>query len=356
MKHTTPLVSVVVLNYNGENYLLNCLASVLKNDYSNYELILVDNASTDKSLKLAETYFGGNPRLRIIQNKENLGFSGGNNIGFQHSSGKYIVFLNNDTTVASDWLTQLVNAMENDSTIGIAQSLIYTIDGEKIQTAGWLFSNYLLKKYGLFEGKPDTSLYKQTFEVSFVCGASMIIRREILEVMGAFDDRIPFFYDDTLLSLKTILAGKKVVTVSNSKVFHISGATNVWKIRFTTYNLFKSNIVLLFDVYYKKMDLSKALMFNILHTAVMSFFNIQKKNVAAILGILEASVWGLMNYKFIWENRVIHWSKAVISPEELKNKFIKVNLPIAFYLFPTKLNRERFLTIIHSYEMSTIKR
>ncbi len=221
MPLVNPLVSVIILNYNGESYLTDCIDSVLKNQYPNFEVILVDNASTDHSLRIAQDIFAGDQRLHIIQNEKNLGYSGGNNVGFEHCSGKYVLFLNNDTTVAPDWLTPLVDAMENDPTIGVAQSLIYSIDGKKVQSAGWLFSNYLLKKYRLCEDKPSSTAFEPVFEISFACGASLIVRRDILENMGAFDYNAPFFYDDTLISLKSMLAGKRVVTISGSKMYHI---------------------------------------------------------------------------------------------------------------------------------------
>ena len=84
---------------------------MLKTSYPNFEVILVDNASTDQSLNTIKENFGSDNRLKIIENSVNSGFSGGNNVGFSHCSGDLIAFLNNDTTVESDWLTHLVNAL-----------------------------------------------------------------------------------------------------------------------------------------------------------------------------------------------------------------------------------------------------
>ena len=181
MLESPPLVSVIILNYNGESYLDNCVASVLKNSYPNYEVLLVDNASTDLSVKNAMQTFGGDSRLRFIQSEKNLGFSGGNNLGFSHSKGDFIVFLNNDTVVDPEWLTHLVNAMQMDKSIGLAQSTILMIDGQKIQTAGWLYSNYLVQKYGLAENKTSGLRLQPVFEVSVASGASMITRRSLID-------------------------------------------------------------------------------------------------------------------------------------------------------------------------------
>jgi len=104
IQKNTPLVSIIILNFNGENYLERCLFSVLGTKYPNFEVIFVDNASTDSSLKIVEKTFGNDKRLRIFHNTKNLGFSAGNNFGLRQSRGDYIVFLNNDTIADPYWL------------------------------------------------------------------------------------------------------------------------------------------------------------------------------------------------------------------------------------------------------------
>ena len=350
-----PLVSIVILNYNGKSCLLDCLHSVFETKYPNFEVILVDNASKDNSLKMAMQVFSANPRLQIVANQTNVGFSGGNNIGFAYSKGEYIVFLNNDTIVDPDWLATLVSAMQNDSSIGLAQSMILNIGGDTIQTAGWLFSDYLLHKYQLCKDKPIDLKFQPIFEVSFVCGACMMIKREVAQEMGLLDSNMPFFYDDTLLSLKTWLAQKRVVTVSNSKIRHIGGATNVWNIRFTTYHLLKSNICLLFDVYPKLTELSKALLVNGFFISTNSVFCLKNKNVAAVLGNINALTWSLKNFPYMWRNKLNHQNKTRVSSRKLKEKFVRVKLPVPFYLIPSKLGRECLAFEIGKYE-KTIKK
>jgi GT2 family glycosyltransferase len=202
--NSLPLVSIVILNYNGQNYLNNCLTSVLNNNYPNYEVLLVDNDSKDSSFNDAKTLFGNESSRQIYSNHANLGFSGGNNAGFEHCNGEYVVFLNNDTLVEPNWLTS-INALETDASIGLAsQSLILMMDGQTIQTGGWIFSNYLVFKHALGEKKPATQSFKPVFEVPIASGASMIIKKSLIVEIGLFDSAIPFFYDDTLLSFKVL--------------------------------------------------------------------------------------------------------------------------------------------------------
>lgn len=345
-----PFVSIVVLNFNGKDYLPNCIDSVLKNKYPNFELILVDNASTDGSIQPIRDLYGSDPRIEIVESRENLGFSGGNNLGFEHSRGEYIVFLNNDTRVEADWLLHLVEALENDSTIGIAQSLIYSMDGKTIQSAGWIFSDYLIKKYVLYPDKPPDLKLKPVFDVSFVCGATMIVRREILDDMGAFEPKVPFFYDDTLLTLKTRLRGKRAVTVTASKMYHASGATNVWKTYFTTYNLHKANNILIFDVFQKSTDLIKAAVCNTANATSNTFFNIRNQDIAATAGNINAFIWTIRNFPFIWRNRLKHWSKTAVTSEQLKNDFVRMKLPIALYFLPSHLSADMLRYAMYAHE------
>lgn len=356
MPELTPLVSVIILNYNGKQYLQGCVNSVLKNQYPNLEVILVDNASTDDSLQQVQDLYGSNPKLRIIKSSENLGFSGGNNLGYEKSRGKYIVFLNNDTLVEPDWLNSLVDALETDPSIGIAQSLVYQFDGKTIQTAGWVFSDYLIKKIALCLDKPNGLGLKPIYDVSFVSGASMIIRREILDTMGAFEPKVPFFYDDTLLSLKTRLLGKRAVTIADSRMYHAGGATSIWKKRFTTYNLFKAKNILIFDIFYKRRDLIKAVTLNTISVASDVNFNIMKGDTAAVIGIIDAFAWALRNFPFIWQSRLKLWSAAEVPPAQIGSDFVKVKIPIAFYLFPSQTLTGHITCATNRYEKSIRKK
>jgi GT2 family glycosyltransferase len=338
----TPLASIIILNYNGKNYLNNCLASVLKNKYSNYEVILVDNASTDSSLQDAARLFGSDPHLKIVRNHSNLGFSGGNNAGYLHCRGEYVVFLNNDTTVDAAWLTSLVNTLQSDPTIGLAQSKILMMDSDRIQIGGWVFSDYLVRKHPIAQNQSSQVKLAPCFEVSVASGASMITRRSLIEEYGLFDANIPFFYDDTLLSVKTWLAGKRVVTIADSQVRHILGATSAWNLEKTTFNLLKAKICLLFDVYSRPCELILAVFVNAVYTLISTLYALLNRRLPVVYANIRGFTWMLGNLRFLWQNRLIRWSKAKISPQMLKEKLVKIHLPVALYLLPSKLSEASF--------------
>lgn len=323
---------------------------MLQNNYRNYEVILVDNASTDASLDLVERTFGDDPHLRIIRNSKNLGFSGGNNLGYAQAYGEYIVFLNNDTVVDACWLTALVNALQMDPTIGLAQSKILNMDRESIQIGGWIFSNYLVRKHPLGQNKPSSHKFRSVFEISVASGASMIAPRALIEQTGLFDPKIPFFYDDTLLSFKVWMTNHRVVTVTDSKIRHMLGASKAWNVENTTFNLQRANTCLLFDVYYHPHELAKAYIVNSIHSLFHLVYALKNHNLGIIRANIHSLTWALHNFKFLWQKRTIHWSQTKVSPETLKEKFIRIHLPPALYLVPSKLGENMFLHAVGNYE------
>jgi len=129
MRKEELLVAVIVLNHNGAAYVERCLNSIFLNHYSNFEVIFVDNNSSDGSVELASRLFNSNPHFIIIRNSENLGFSVGNNIGFKRTKAKYVIVLNNDTEVAENFIDTLVNVAESDETIGSVGCKIVQQDG-----------------------------------------------------------------------------------------------------------------------------------------------------------------------------------------------------------------------------------
>jgi GT2 family glycosyltransferase len=330
-----PLVSIVILNYNGERFLDKCLSSVLKTDYPNFEVILVDNGSTDGSLRSAVETFANDARLKIVRNAKNLGFGPGNNVGFEHSLGDYVVFLNNDTFVDSSWLEQLVDAMEKDRTIGLAQCTILDAKSKEVQNIGWLISDYCVFLYPIRLANFCGQRIPDTFEVSYVSGAAMVIRRDLAKDIGLFDPKYFWFYDDTYLSFKTWLAGKRVVTVSRSKIYHVGSATS----GVGTFFILSRNAIclisLIFDIYAGFVNLMKALFIYYFNLGIVSFKDfVENKRTTRVWANTYAICWTLRNLKYIWRNRLKYWRKARIDESTLLLKMSRIHIPASVYLVP----------------------
>lgn len=264
-----PRVSIVILNWNGWEDTIECLESIYRIDYPHYDVIVVDNGSTDDSVQKIKSYAQGmvevsseffvyNPynkpikvfelseieakqakfdrplynkfdidrRLILIKNERNYGFSEGFNIGIKFALGvfnpDYILLLNNDTVVSKEFLTELVKVLEHRSDIGIATPFIHFYNNpEKIQMGGerirWGIIPYSKKLW-----------YKDTREVidncEFATGVALCVRSQMLPVVGFLDDT-KLLLADIDFHLRAIKAGYKVATVRKSKVFHKVSAT-----------------------------------------------------------------------------------------------------------------------------------
>ncbi len=226
-------VSIIIPNYNGQKYLGDCLASLHRLDFPGdmYEIIVVDNASSDRSREFIAAMY---PNVVLIKAEKNLGFASGCNLGIKNSSGEYIVLLNNDTVVDSNWLKELVIVADTDPEIAIVGSkLLFHHARDTIQNA----MSYLTDKGDggdMATHQPDEGQYDTIREGMAVCGASMLIKRTLIEDIGALDEDFFAYYEDMDLCYRTRLYGKKIVFAPKSIVYHIHSATSgEWSPLFT---------------------------------------------------------------------------------------------------------------------------
>jgi GT2 family glycosyltransferase len=214
----SPPVSVIIVNWNGMDYLKYCLDSLRAQTFPDFEVIVVDNGSTDGSVQcLRENYRGW---VRVLPNPRNEGFSGGNNRGIRAASGKYIVLLNNDARADFRWLEELVKAAEENPRAGMLACKIYLQEGSRIiDNVG-----HLMYRDGLNRGKGrlevDRGQYEKMEEVFFPSGCAALYRREMLEEVGLFDEDFFAYGDDTDLGLKGRLAGWNCLYVPTAVVHH----------------------------------------------------------------------------------------------------------------------------------------
>ena len=328
-----PLVSIIIVNFNGRRFLKDCLSTVLESKYPNFEIIFVDNASTDKSLDFVNSTFAKNECLKIIKTTENLGFGPANNVGFKMAKGDYIVFLNNDTSVEPTWLSILVDAMESDDKIGLASSLLLNMDGQTVQTAGTLKCDYMMPGYWIEMNKSCFSVaFPKVFEISSAMGAAMIARRKFLKEIDVFDPKYFYYYDDDYLSFRTWIAGKHVVTVSESRVRHFLGGTSGKNDLFKYRHGFIGSISLIFGIYWNLIDLAKGIF---IFFVVRIFYDLLiNRKIARFQGSISGAFWVLKNLRYIWRNRLKYWSKAVIDERTLRSRMIKIHIPSSVYLVP----------------------
>jgi GT2 family glycosyltransferase len=221
MLTSEPRVSIIVLSWNSFEVTLECLQSLRKMDYRNFEVVLVDNGSVDFSPdKIAESA----PEVRLIRNPVNLGFTGGNNVGMRDALGRnpdYLLLLNNDTVVAPDFLSQMVRVAESDPQIGILNPKIYYFEpSNRIWHAGGIHKPWYSSTKSLGCRKIDTGNYDQVREVSFVTGCALLIKAEIVKQIGLLDEMYFLGWEDLDWTLRVIRAGFKAVYVPQSAIWH----------------------------------------------------------------------------------------------------------------------------------------
>jgi GT2 family glycosyltransferase len=222
MQHE-PLVSIIVVNFNGAEFLRKCILSVLTS-LGEFELVVVDNASTDDSMAVLGSF--SDERIRVIRNRANLGFAEGNNVGSKIASGEFLLFLNNDTRVDPSWLIPLLKTMEGDADVAIVQSKLVSLkdNGKTIDSRGDFVDTYgsmFCRDQGLLNS-PETDKDEEVFSAR---GAAMMIRRDVFFEVGMFDPDFFMGYEDADLSWRVRLSGWKVMCVPSSVVYHEGGGT-----------------------------------------------------------------------------------------------------------------------------------
>lgn len=209
--------SIIIPLWNGRRYIEPCLTAVLEQDYSPLEVIVVDNASEDGSADLVAKNF---PEVKLIRNQQNLGFSGGCNIGLKIAQGDVLVLLNQDTQVYPGWLQSLSQALQNEK-IGIAGCKIFYQDRKTLQHAGaWLdWPLGMPHHYGYQE--QDTGQWDEARAVEFVTGAALAIRRDVLNQVGLLDERFwPGYFEDIDLCFRAREAGYEVWYIPAAVTLH----------------------------------------------------------------------------------------------------------------------------------------
>lgn len=209
-------VSVVILSYNSKEDLKECIPSLISQTYQDFEIIFVDNASTDGSEEFIRANY---PEIKVVQTGKNLGYPAGNNAGFEVAEGEYIVVVNPDTVPDPEWLAELVKPLENDLTIAATTSkvLIY-YQKDKINTcANTAHYTGLTFCRGLNKSASELDSCQP---VGAVSGCSFAIRSDVLKNINGFDPDFFLYQEDADLSWRIRFAGGKIMYVPESIIYH----------------------------------------------------------------------------------------------------------------------------------------
>jgi len=213
-----PLVSVIIVNWNGKHLLNECLVSLRQQVYPNWEVILVDNGSTDGSVEYVKKDF---PWVHVLPLDKNYGFAEGNNRGLKVAKGDYIFLLNSDATIDPQCVSELIKIIEQDHMIGCCAPLIcFQHDKKIVNSAGCVFDNVGFCWDQSFGKLVESITGKEIREVPMATGCAMLISRRVLEKTYLFDPSFFMYCEDFDFALRVREIGYKVVLVPSSLVYH----------------------------------------------------------------------------------------------------------------------------------------
>jgi GT2 family glycosyltransferase len=289
-----PKVSIIVLNYNGKHFLNDCISSILKQDFIDYELLIVDNNSSDGSIEYIKNNF---PEVILVESGKNLGFAGGNNLGVKHSKGELIVLLNNDTIVNEGWLTGLVEAI-NKENVAIASPLILN---EQTPMKYWERKGSIN-----FLGHNIMLIFNEEEEIFSSSGACLIFKKTLLGL--PFDEDYFAYSEDVYLGLRARFLGYDIRHTNNSSIQHLEGGSfKQTPNQFKTFIQERNRLLNMFLFFSMKTNIKCLPIF---------VFNIASKLAAAIFvgwhkrfrklslkGLIQAYLWFFKNIDSIKKKR-----------------------------------------------------
>lgn len=219
----SPLVSIVVPVYNQWDYTYSCLKSIsLHTDHIAYEIIIADDMSTDETVHVSN--YAEN--IQVVRDGVNRGFLLNCNNAAKYAKGKYIFFLNNDTNVQENWLNYLVDLVENNSKIGMIGSKLIYPDGRLQEAGGIIWNDASGWNYGRLDD-PSKPEYNYVKEVDYISGAAIMIRAELWNQIGGFDERyVPAYFEDSDLAFEVRKLGYQVILQPKSVVVHFEGISH----------------------------------------------------------------------------------------------------------------------------------
>jgi len=328
---SAPKVSIIIVNYNGKELLQKCLDSLLNVRYDNFEIILVDNNSTDGTVEFITK---NHPSIIIIKLDSNKGFAEPNNIAAKLAKGEYLLFLNNDTIVTPNFISEMVKVMETDKKIAICQSLLLKPDGS-IDSSGDFIDNLGV----VYNSKTKIDEIR---EVSSAKGASMLVRSDIFKKLNGFDQKFFVTFEDVDLCWRSWILGYRVLIIPTSIVYHIGGIT-IKKLKSEiAFHGFKNQISMKITNFETKLVFKKLLIFFIKYglreskiwidysltgTTSLTPTKYEKKIAAkpSITIILKSLFWILTNPRYLIKKHHEINTNRVLQTEKLEELGIICN-------------------------------
>ena len=344
-----PHVDVIIPHYKGSEKLMACLQSLYRTQYDKFNVILVDNGCQDDSVDEAKNKFA---QLEILKLNENLGFAGGCNAGVKHSECEYVALLNDDTEVEPDWLTHLMNAVQSDERIAVAQpKLRWIIDKDKFDYAGAMGG--LMDVFGfpfcygrMFETiETDEGQYDWVEDIFWASGSACLFRRKLYDKAGGLDDRFFAHQEEIDLNWRLHLMGYRIVAVPQAVVYHYAGAT-LPPANFTKKYLNHRNSIMMLFKNYQLRTLMWIIPCRFALEMAAIILAVKQRDYRRILAIFGAGFWNLFNLPYMISTRKSINRIRKISDREIIKKLYKGTVALQYYV----KGKQTFFQLFHIEE------
>ena len=328
------LVSIIILNYNAGKLLLDCVESVFKSKYENYEVIIVDNASKDNSHIECKEKFKS---IRLIENKNNVGYCEGNNIGIRNSNGDFIIILNPDTVVEPDWINELLNAYKKFGD-GLYQPKILSLyEKDILQSTGNMLHLFGFG-FARDKGLEDKVVHRNIEKIGYASGTCLFTSSKILRKIGLLDPFLFLYHDDLDLGWRAAQVGINSYFVPKSVIYHAESYNLKWSAR--KFYWLERNRKYCLKTHYSKQTYKKIKLYLFLIDILVWLFYISK---GFFLAKLRAELDVLKNKKHVKEKFYELEKKKIISDKELI-----INFPDSIFV-PTNVAKEELNSFFNNF-------
>lgn len=314
------MVSIIIVNFNGVKFIKNCVLSVLNNTAVSFEIIVVDNASSDKSYEMLKQHFSKEKKLKLIFLKKNKGPAFARNLAAKKSRGKYLVFLDYDTIVSKNWLKQTIKLFEREQKIAggqlkilrMGQENIYDSAGEKFTSFGFLSERA--------RGSRDDKQFDKVENIFSGKGAGMIVRKNIFNKIGGFDENYFMYWEEPDLSWRIWLLGYRFVFLPTDRLWHAYVTQEKNDLYYqhgqVIYRGCRNAITTLIKNLEKK-NLIKILPLHIISWLILSYMFLIQLKLAKSFFIIKGVLWNFINFPLTIKKRRLVQKNRIISDDQL---------------------------------------
>ena len=335
MTEQRPTVSIIIPHWNGIETLSECIDSLLKSTFESYEVIVVDNASSDGSQAWIKE---SHPHIKLVENDRNYGYAGGCNRGADKASGEFLVFLNNDTIQKSDWLHYLVELMEKDNTIAAAQPKILNYYQKKMFDYAGGSGGYMdmfcfpYARGRLFlEQEEDQGQYNDAKKCFWASGTAIMVRKELFVEAGKFDEIFFAHMEEIDLCWRLQAMGHHVWVEPQSIVYHKNAVSLPMHTHRKYYLNHRNSLLMLLS------NFSVPVAFYVGFIRIMLEFiavgyAVIKLDWNHATGILKSLTWILFHPFTILKKRSRFKKIRIIKDKNMMNKLSRTSVVIGHYL------------------------